>query len=128
MLLSNVLDFSLAPVHLCLNTLLDLIKLEDKLNFGVNTYRPEQIHLRCLIKRTYNLLPNSTKSEVIKACPLQSIYSVSKLIGFENINERDIPIIYETAVGNMLKLGSNEFKVNDLKLLVSIVLCINYNF
>lgn len=109
----------MCPGQFCLKTLLQLIKLEEKLEFGVNTYRPEHVHLKCLIKRIYEILPNYAKSEVVKNFSPRSNRSPWKIIGLENISEREIPIFYEIALNNIGKMRSEDLNVNNLKVLVS---------
>lgn len=93
--------------------------MEEKLDFGLNTYRIEHVHLKFLIRRIFDTLPIFAKSEVVKNFPPQANNAPWKILSLENIPECEVPVFYEIALENVSKMGSDEFTVNNLKVMVS---------
>lgn len=89
------------------------------MDFGVNTCRPEKIHLKWLIREIYDILPDVARTEVVKHTPPTTNLALYKIIDIASIPEFDILALSENVINSITKMGSNDFTIIHLKLLVS---------
>lgn len=85
------------------------------MKFGINSYRLEHIQLKCLIKRIYENLPISARSDITKDFPPRLNYKLWTNIGLENITEKEVLFFLEIAVNHIRNIGNDNFTVDNLK-------------
>ncbi|XP_028137584.2 uncharacterized protein LOC114332074 [Diabrotica virgifera virgifera] len=101
--------------RLCADTLLNLVKIYDQLNFGVNTHRLENIYLISFMRRVFGLLPDFSKSQMSR-----SVYAfprVWKKIGFQHFNlpmKNIVEDVQSKTIESFENIGRDNFTTEDL--------------
>lgn len=112
--------FRNANPRFCTDTLINLIKIYNNLEFGNNTYRLEKIHLKYLMQRVYRLLP-----DYLKCTMNQSMYvhgHVWKHMDFQYFpiqKKKFVEDIYQVTLEKINEIGTDKFTQKDFTILVS---------